>query len=428
MNFGLSEAIVPIIYVSFILVSLITLFFKIEAGIFYIIFFLPLQNVMDKLLVFPYGKDFLDILIVIMLIKSIPVFIKDHADAFQLKSNRKILLLIAYSLISVTILGTMQQFIIWKNFAIMLFLYFIVFVNIKNTDDIKKIIVITAISMFLMDIYFMKNFYVPTHFSPNRRGTGTFSYLGPNELAIFYAWYTPIIIALFFYEKNKVLKGFFGLVSLFNIYPLLYTFSRSGYIVFLIACFVFAIVKSRLLLVVLIMLVLTWQVILPLPVVERINMSYLEGSGYDQSIKERGGLIRAGVESFLRSPIYGYGFAKTASLGFRDGITDKNRKSLHNGVVQILVDMGIIGLLIFIAIYVSAAKSGWNLYVSSIDEISQGLGLGFFICSLTVLFTLFVGNVWIYLNVNGFFWVYFAVTNKYKILQEKSLNLEISSG
>lgn len=418
MNLGLTNYIFPFIYLSFIIVVIIILFYRQDIGIYYIILFLPLQNVMDRLIDFPFGKDFIDILIVSLFIKSIPVFKRQAGILFRDKMNILIFILVIYTFVHALFLGDMQQLIIWKNFVVMLFLYFIVFVNIKQQSDIKNILIVTAISMFLMGVYFMNNFYIPTYFNSNRRGTGTFSYLGPNELAIFYAWYTPIVIALFYFERNKLLKLVFSTVLFVNIYSLLFTFSRSGYIVFLFSCAIFALKKSIALLIILVILSLTWQFVLPVSVVERIMMTQ-DDVGSDDTLKQREGLIRTGLDSFMEKPIIGNGFATTSNMGFRDGLTDIYRKSLHNGAVQILVEMGLIGLFIFVFIYIGSIMNGLSIYKASDDILIKAFGFGFFLCSSAALFTLFIGNVWIYLNVNGFFWVYAAAVNrcKYKIEQ-----------
>jgi O-antigen ligase len=420
MGFGLTKYFPFILYLSLVIIIVI-IFCKIKIGIYYTIFFLPLQNVMDKLIVYPFGKSFLDILITALLIKSLLTYKQYKGGIFRERSNYLLVMLILYTLVETITFGGITELIDWKNYIRMILLYFIVYINVEKSD-IRFVLITIVASMFCMDIYYRWNYYPTEHFDPSRRFRGTFSYLGPNELGIFYALYTPILFSLFYYTKKKVLKLFLGFVFFSNLYPLIYTFSRAAYLSFLFGISALSILKTRWLLPIIIVLILSWRLILPASVLERIDMVYDDFSGYDMTIKERTGLISSGYSEFLKSPIFGHGFGSTGRLEISDGITKIHRYSLHNGILQILVEMGVIGLLIFIGIYLFGAKSGWELYRASNEELLKGLGLGFLICSLTALFTLFTANFWYDLNVNAFFWVLFAITNKCKNMKNNILN------
>ena len=67
--FSLLRGFAPLtLYVFWIFAVLISLFGKVNIGLCYLVPLLPLQNVVDKLLVYPWGKDFNDILLISMII------------------------------------------------------------------------------------------------------------------------------------------------------------------------------------------------------------------------------------------------------------------------------------------------------------------------------------------------------------------------
>jgi len=71
MEFGIGlTKLVPLaVYITGLMVVCLTLFYRIEVGIFFLVPLLPLQNIIDVIHQYPAGKDFLDILIVAILIK-----------------------------------------------------------------------------------------------------------------------------------------------------------------------------------------------------------------------------------------------------------------------------------------------------------------------------------------------------------------------
>lgn len=69
IGIGLTQYIPFIVYLGFVSVLLLTLLYRIEIGIFFVVPLLPLQNLLDSIVEFPGGKDFLDLLCLAMLIR-----------------------------------------------------------------------------------------------------------------------------------------------------------------------------------------------------------------------------------------------------------------------------------------------------------------------------------------------------------------------
>ena len=71
LGWGLSKILVVPLYISAIIVILLTIFKRIEFGILFLIPFLPHQNILDKLIDLPLGKDINDLFFIAIFIRWI---------------------------------------------------------------------------------------------------------------------------------------------------------------------------------------------------------------------------------------------------------------------------------------------------------------------------------------------------------------------
>ncbi len=288
-------------------------------------------------------------------------------------------------------------------------LYLIVVNNIKDEKQIKILLTLMAISMLYMDRSFYSNFANKnrSNFDESLRIGTTFSYLGPNETAVFYAQNSIVILSLFFFELHKRRKMLFGVTTVFNYWCLMFLYSRGGYLAALVSFFFFGVTKDRRFLVLLVLGLIFWQTFVPASVQQRIQMSQQGQSGIDTSIESRYEMWDQAYELIKQKPILGYGYNATKKLGIKTGKdqTYKKRESLHNGYLQLLLDQGLIGLGIFLVFFFICFSTGWSLFRSAEDPFLKGLGLGFAGCVLAVLAGILAGSYWFYLNVSAFYWV-----------------------
>ena len=82
---------------------------------------------------------------------------------------------------------------------------------------------------------------------------------------------------------------------------------------------------------------------------------------------------------------------------------------LHDGYLEVLTELGAIGLLIYLIIFANGIAAGWRLYKIAPEPFFKALGLGFVAGVLASLAANITGNNWHYFNVAGFFWVIFAL-------------------
>ena len=75
------------------------------------------------------------------------------------------------------------------------------------------------------------------HYDHDLRIAGTFSQLGANEIATFYASFSLLLVTLIYFIKSTKVRAILGFILALNLYSLLYTYSRGAYLGFLIALF-----------------------------------------------------------------------------------------------------------------------------------------------------------------------------------------------
>jgi len=163
LGLGLTQYVPLVLYISGIIVALLTVFKRIEIGICFLIPFLPHANLLDWTNIYPFGKDYVDILLIAMIIKWIIDRLRT-GEPFFVKTpfNKLLFLFILWSFIEY-IYGAIYlgypispgpddpRFVAWKNFVVIPILFFIVVNNIKNPNHIKLIFMLMIISIFFLD-------------------------------------------------------------------------------------------------------------------------------------------------------------------------------------------------------------------------------------------------------------------------------------
>ncbi len=416
LGIGLTAIVPPIVYFGGIIIILLTLFYRVELGIYFLVPILTQQSLLEHMKGYPMGEDFIDLLFMVLLVKW---FLDRDKDAEKSVWRKKlgviIPLIFLWTFVSLWIGAQVLQtgsplslgdprFVHWKNFIMLPILYLIIVNNVKDEKQIKIILLLMTVSMLYMDRSFYNNFAEKdrSSFHYDLRVGSTFSYLGPNEIAVFYAQNTILLLCLWAYEENKKLRWLLGVTTVFNYYCLMFQYSRGGYLAAIVSWIFYGLIKDRKILVALAVLGIFWQNFLPQSVQQRINMSQTE-SGTDSSITERYDMWDQAEVLIKSSPIFGLGYNITPFMGIEAG--GKHRNSLHNGYMQLLLEQGAIGLLIFVAFFITGFRLGWRLYKNAQNDFLKGLGLGYAGCVLAVLSGNIAGSYWFYLNVSGFYWV-----------------------
>lgn len=448
MGLGLAKYIPIVVYIFFWVSVGLTILYRTEIGLMFMVPLFPLQNLLQKLHVFPYGKDVIDIMILALLlgwfIRS--VSLKDRI-LVKTSPNIPIFILIlityiglwrgsAYLGIDAPIHFNNPRLLNWKNFILLPLLYLITVNNIKDKKTIIILTVLMLCSMLIVDRSFHRQFqWVERyHYTHDMRVQGTFSYLGPNELAAFICEYSMIVLSLLIFSKKKILKAFYTVILLGNTYALLYLFSRAAYLAFVIGLFFIGILKERKILILLFILICSWTFILPVSVQERIRMTWDNSEDQiqsnptenklDPSSEARLTLSYFGFDLFKESPIFGVGYNVYIYLSSEVDKFGRPRDA-HDNYIKILSELGLIGFLLYLLLYYFAFKSGWQLYRASDDNFLKGLGFGFATCVITNMVLNTTHDNWSYLNSMGYYWVFWGLVARGNlIVKDKQLEIK----
>lgn len=426
MHFGLEQYVPWVLYLSAVVVFLLSLFWRPHVGLYFLIPLLPLQTIRYRILDLPLGNKLIDILLLGVVLGAL------FKGGFHFAKTPMNKLLIFFGIFCYVQLwrGSFflnaalplsisdPRFSNWKNYMVMFIIFAVVVSVIKETKQIKVIVVLMCLSVLAVD----KGFYSTmsdrdlSHFSYEVRDGGVLGYAGVNGVATFEAEFMLFLLGLNALQKRKAIKlAIWGLVA-FSGYCLLFSFSREAYAGILIGLLFLGLIRQRWVLIGLVAFLLSWQSLVPTAVQERVLMTYDKNEQQlDTSAQDRVALWNDAVDLFHQNPIIGAGF-DTYQWQHRVSIyTDT-----HNYFLKVLVETGILGLMLFLFVLAKASRQGIRLYRSARDPFLKSLGLGFSLLMACVFVVNLFGDRWLYVEVNGFLWVLLACVVRGQMIENQS--------
>jgi O-antigen ligase len=428
----LAPLTLPLFYVGVGLTALASAFRRAEWALYALIAVLPLPNFRYRFNPYPLGKDLIDILIFSILLG---IFI--NKNGLKKSPNGTLLLLfivVNYLAVWNASLGLSMPLPIttdnpilsdWKNYAEMIFLYFLVFNCIQDEKQQRTVTTLIAIVMLFIAVHEFRNFTEGDAFSYDRRVEGPFWVmgLGANHMGAFVAHYGAALLGLYVLDDNKRRRLLYAVTLLFSMHPLFFSYSRGAYIGALAALGFIGLIKKRSYLLVIVAVVIFWQTVLPATVVERIAMTESPTGELEASAGKRVELWERAVDLFQNNPIFGIGFGAFSYSVSVEGLTDT-----HNFYMRMLSEQGVIGFLLFATVLLAALRSGWRLYRMAQSPYLRGLGLGFMACVVATIVTNMFGDRWSYFVLGGYFFVFWGVVDRgIRLATEPSTTVQDSS-
>lgn len=413
IHFGLEGAAPLLLYIGMWVTFVASMLWRPSLGIYLMVLTLPLQTGRAKLLEFPLGAQFIDIL---LLGTILGLLIKGESFIPKTNFNRFLLVFAIFCYLSLWSgsyfinaplplwIGD-ERFSAWKNYVEMFLFALVVAATIKEKNEVRLLLVLMGISVLLVNrSYFStlsgRDF---SHFSYQVRDAGPLGYAGVNGLAAFEAMFASFLLGIYAFTRRIYAKAGILLIVATCCYCILFSFSRGGYLGFLVGLATVGLFKTRWLLVLTAVIVIGWQTLLPVSVQERISMTTedaAEGQQFDSSAQERIVLWEDAMDLFKRNPVTGTGFQTYGYLGRVGGFRDT-----HNYYVKVLAETGIVGLAFFLVLLFKLFRAGSSLFFGTDDPFWRSIGLGFIalLVSLTVM-NLF-GDRWTYQQADGYLWI-----------------------
>lgn len=430
MHLGIAAYEPLILYIGAIIAFLGSVFFKPQIGLYYIVPLLPMQTARYWLHGFPLGEKLVDIILLgvllgLLLHSERPIFLSTALTRY----------LMAFFLI--LYLGLWQgaalsglpwplsiddpRFSDWKNYVEMMLFFFVAAAAIRTRKQIGILLALICLSVFMVNRSYHstvgdRDF---SQFSDSLRDAGALGYAGENGMGAFQAEMAVFLIGLASFSRRWLLKLPLLGLAVTSIYCLAVTFSRGGYVGFLIGILVLGLIKERKLLVLLMLFLFSWQTFVPSAVTQRVEMTYQEGQGVDESTGDRLALWEDAMLAFAHDPAFGSGFDTYRYMGRVGGFSDT-----HNYYVKVLLETGLVGFCIFLLILVTAGRMSWQLRCS-LDPFLSGLGTAFFAMLVCGMAVNFFGDRWTFLQVNGLVWVLLGLVARGLVIAKQQQELSV---
>jgi len=406
-----------VLYFGGILTIILTIFKRAEWGLYFMVALLPQPNIYYKLYDFPMGKDMLNFLFLAVLLG---IFINKNGFTGTFNS---IVIMVFIGISYLALINSSINFSLpfpvtfdnplikpWKNYAMMIFMYFLALNAIKEEREQKNLVIIMCLVLLFISIRSYRSFTAGEAFSYESRYPGPFwiVLLGANHFGAFIAHYLSVFLGLLLFDNDKKRKLLYSATILFGLHPLFFSYSRGAYLAALGVLTFFGILKKRSLLIVVLIILVFWHVILPASVVNRIEMSQTDFGELEHSASVRLDLWGHALKLFEENPVFGVGFG-----GFQFSLTEEEfYKDTHNFYLKILSEQGVIGFTFLLFILFLAFRSGLRLLRIGNTPFQKGLGIGLLGCITACIITNMFGDRWSYLVLGSYFWVFWGLVDR----------------
>lgn len=413
-HLGIDGITAPLLWVAEMLAFLLSIFWRPATGLYLLIPLLPLQTIRYRLHGYFLGAQFVDILLL-----GVVLGLKRKGECFPMPTALNVLL---YGYIVFTFLSMVRgSFFLgvglplwfddprvsnWKNYVVDLALmYFAIAGAIRSKKQMQLLIAAMCVGTLVLS----KGFYSTmsdrdfSSFSYALRDAGPMGWAGVNGLAAFASQVGVCLVGLLLAERKILIKIGYLCVVAACVYCLLFALSRGGYAAFLIGLIYLGSVKNRLLLVGVFIFLATWQGLVPPAVRERVAMTD-EGGVVDHSAASRLSLWEEAMQVFQADPLFGTGFNTYAYGSHVGGYGDT-----HNVFVKVLVETGLTGLLLFLAIFRKLFQIGFRLHRTAIDPFLKSIGLGFSALMIAAFVANLFGDRWMYFEITGYTFAFAAM-------------------
>ena len=362
LHFGFESWVGPILYAGAILGFLLSIFKDPAIGLYVVIPTLPLETIRYRMLQFPLGHSFIDIMLlgvtIGLLIRGVKPVAKTPITVLMVVTAIYTYLLLWKGSLHLDLPAPLwfddPRLSDWKNnLLVPIAIFFLVHSAIRTQRQMKILLGLICISTFFFDrsIYNVVGQRTYATFSYDARAeSGT---IGSNGLAAFEVQLGFFLLGLFAFETRRTIRLVYFSLSIFCFYCVMYSFSRGAYLALLVAWLFFGIVHMRKMLIFLALFLSVWQAVVPPAVRERVLMTYdAQDGGLDSSAEARVTIWQDAMDVARVDPVFGVGYI-TYNYMHRSVYTDT-----HNLYVKLLVETGIVGLALFSLHFLAALRNG----------------------------------------------------------------------
>jgi O-antigen ligase len=327
------------------------------------------------------------------------------------------------SLVRGYIMGATSDHILFslKRYLTPFFFFYVFANNINNKKQIEYIYVTVAFVTVIPAIMALKESYIDIgsfgSWDSMRVGGITQQ---PNDLAAYFSYYTPFVLAPFLHNMKKPRYWLLVLGTFLCFWATTRTFSRGGMIAIIFSIFLTIVLTHKKIafggVALLVVVLLFFPFLLPSSIIGRFAATFhplqkkqvfvsrkkssiedeLDPNRLDKSAAKRVDVWMRAVPHIIRNPIFGIGYARFIHLFQLDA---------HNGYVLIATEMGLPALFIYLVILWRLAKSAWYLFKNSPCPLIKMLGHAYVCCIVAVCVANLFGSRLNSQELSSSFWI-----------------------
>jgi O-antigen ligase len=333
-------------------------------------------------------------------------------------------------------LNLLSEIVSLKNWIEPWIFFFLIYNIIDDKETCKKAILGLNILMIVTILATVSDIFGYTDFGTAGDLTWEGRYAGfaeSNQYAAFLVLLLPLSMSSIFFQRNALNFGISSIIVLLSLATLVATSSRGGILALFFGVMVLGIFlfKKKMInrnqigigIMAAILLGFFSFIVLPQDVkdkfYERIDpdkseysIYATESSWHDRYSSGRTTLWLNILEIYIDSPIFGYG---------NDADHNQFKMSTHNDFLKYLFNYGIIGLLVYLMMYISIFRFIKNMFERTSDAYSTRVYLSYLSGFSGYLMAMMFVNMFIPRLI---FWVYTAIVYKYALLENDQNLLE----
>lgn len=255
-----------------------------------------------------------------------------------------------------------------KDSLIPVFLVFVIQRSAVNEKEWRKILIATLIPLpYMFKVVWTQYRSVSSwHYSDDLRISGTFMDLGANEMGAYSVMLALVSLGcLISLWNQKKWRYIFILFFMCSALSLLYSYSRGGYISFLLGGMIIILKfehKKKIILP-LILAITIGMFNLPKSVEERFSTINSSEEERDESAQSRFVFWAIALEKYLERPVFGFGYYTV-----QDKRINPHEMDTHNYYVKVIVERGLVGIITFIILL----RLFWRLPKENIKSFNSG--------------------------------------------------------
>lgn len=254
----------------------------------------------------------------------------------------------------------------------------------KQITFVVRMLAWMALWLAVSTIYQYKTGNIVQSGELERAGAGTGTLGDPNDLAAYILMLFPLCYYLFFNDPKKWLRLVYGVAMVTILVAVVLTGSRGGFLGLIFLFFLLWLFSKRKILGAFIGLAAFSVLWFAAPAEYRERILSITNYQQDESATHRVEYRKAAVRMFKHNPLTGIGFKN-----FNDFARDFGApasQTTHNMYYLVLGELGALGLLVFMVIWLKSLKAARQL-ARAPNWLLHALGMGAFVGLLDLMVT-----------------------------------------